>query len=171
MNKAVFLDRDGTINVDKNYLYKVEDFEFLPGAIDALKYFKKKGFLLILITNQSGIARGYYTVDDMNALHEYMQQELKRNGADIDAIYYCPHLEDGIIPQYAAPCNCRKPATGLFLKAIEEFDIDVNNSIAIGDKRRDIDPIISLGGRGFLLDSNDGWEKIIREFESMRKTE
>ena len=130
MNKAVFLDRDGTINVDKNYLYKVEDFEFLPDVIESLKKFQDLGYLLIIITNQSGIARNYYTKDDFLKLNKWLINYLNNYSIHISNIYYCPHGPDSI-------CECRKPKLGLFEQAAKDFDIDLDSSIAIGDKERD----------------------------------
>lgn len=138
MNKAVFLDRDGTINVDKNYLYKIEEFEFLPGVLDALADLKRNGYLLIIVTNQSGIARGFYTEEEYLQLEKWMLEEMKRAGAEVDAIYYCPHLKDATLEKYRVDCKCRKPKLGMFERAIIEHEIDVNASIAIGDKERDL---------------------------------
>lgn len=138
MNKAVFLDRDGTINVEKNYLYRIEDFEFLPGALEGLRRFKEAGYLLIIVTNQSGIGRGYYTEKQYKELETWMCDQLKKYGAAIDGIYYCPHLPDAKVEQYRKECNCRKPKKGMFEAAIREYDIDVSESIAIGDNPRDL---------------------------------
>ena len=145
MNKAIFLDRDGTINVEKNYLYRKEDFEFIEGVPQALKLFREKGYLLILITNQSGIARGYYSVSDMEKLHEYMQSELRKYNAQFDDIFYCPHHPEAVIEEYRIDCDCRKPRTGMFERAIEKYNIDIRNSYAIGDRERDLIPAEQLG--------------------------
>lgn len=159
MNKAVFLDRDGTINIEKNYLYRKEDFEFIEGVPQTLKFFREKGFLLVLITNQSGIARGYYSQNDMERLHEYMQNELKIYHAQFDDIYYCPHHPDAIVTKYRAACNCRKPGTGMFECAIREHNIDMRNSFAIGDRERDLLPAEKLGAACILLSEtpSDRW--------------
>ena len=150
-NRAVFLDRDGTINADKNYLYRAEDFEFLPGAVEALKLLQDSGYLLIIITNQSGIARGYYTEDDFRTLTEWMLGRLKEAGVNIARVYYCPHLPDAKIPEYRKICNCRKPETGLFEQAIRDYDIDMAGSYAIGDKMRDCAICEKTPCRGFLI--------------------
>ena len=155
MNKAIFLDRDGTINVEKNYLYRIEDFEFLPGVIDALKLLQTAGFLLIIITNQSGIARGYYTVDDFQKLNNWMLKELKDRGVVINDVYFCPHLPNAAIEQYKVDCDCRKPKLGLFKKAIIEHNIDLNASFSIGDKIRDLSICKSTACRGFLVGNNE----------------
>ena len=138
MRKAIFLDRDGTINVEKNYLYKIEEFEYLPGVKEGLKILQKLGFILIIVTNQSGIARGYYTVQDYFKLTEWMIADLKKDGINIANCYYCPHHPESKIEQFKKDCNCRKPRLGLFEKAIMEYDIDLSNSYAIGDKYRDL---------------------------------
>lgn len=138
MNKAVFLDRDGTLNVEKNYLYKISDFEYLEGAKEALKIFQDLGYLLIVITNQSGIARGFYTEEDFYKLSSWIENDLSESGIVLTKQYYCPHLPDSKIKKYAKDCECRKPRLGLFLRAVEDYEIDLNESIAIGDKERDI---------------------------------
>ena len=153
MSKAVFLDRDGTINVDKNYLYKNEDFEFLPGAVEGLKALQASGFLLIIVTNQSGIARGFFTEDDYLKLNDFMLNELEKQGVHISKSYYCPHGPD-------STCKCRKPETGLFEQAVKEFDIDLSKSFAIGDKPRDCSICLKTECRGFLINGKSGNEKI-----------
>lgn len=151
MNKAVFLDRDGTINVEKNYLYKIEDFEFLPQALDGMKMLYDAGYLLIVITNQSGIARGYYTEKDYEKLTDHMKQICADYGVDFADIQYCPHLEGATVPEYDRKCDCRKPATGLFKRAVEKYDIDLSESYAIGDKMRDLSICNDTGCRGYLI--------------------
>ena len=151
MNKAVFLDRDGTINIDKGYLYRISDFEFLPGAADALRMLQEAGYLLIIITNQSGIARGYYTEEDFMILNDWMKNELSKNGVNITAVYYCPHLPDAEVERYRKVCTCRKPETGLFERAVHDFDIDLSLSYAVGDKERDCSICLKSECRGFLI--------------------
>lgn len=147
MNKAVFLDRDGTINVDKNYLYKIEDWEFIDGVVEGLQILQRLGFKLIVITNQSGIARGYYTEEDAHKIFDYMIKELEKNNIKIEKVYYCPHIGD--------ECNCRKPKLGLFYKAQKDFDIDFSKSYAIGDKLRDLAICEKEKVKGFLLNENE----------------
>lgn len=138
-NKAIFLDRDGTINIDRNYIYRINDFEFIPHAPEALKLLQDAGYLLIIITNQSGIARGYYTESDYEILNDWMLNTLKDEyKVHITASYYCPHHPSGAVEKYRIDCNCRKPQIGLFEQAIKDFDIDVDHSFAIGDKLRDL---------------------------------
>ena len=129
MKKAVFLDRDGTINVDYGYVYQYEKFEFIEGVLETLKKLQKMGYALIIVTNQSGIARGYYTEEDMHLLHKKMCEDLEKEGIQITDIYYCPHLTG---------CTCRKPQLELFYRATKEHDIDLSHSIAVGDKMRDL---------------------------------
>jgi D-alpha,beta-D-heptose 1,7-bisphosphate phosphatase (EC 3.1.3.-) len=138
MNKAVFLDRDGTINIEKNYLYKVEDFVFIRGTVEAIKIFHNLGYIVIVITNQAGVARGYYTESDVKELHNYIDAELIKNGTYVDAYYYCPHHPEGIAVEYAVECECRKPNTGMIEQAVKDFNINLKESFIIGDKEIDI---------------------------------
>ncbi len=160
MKKAVFIDRDGTINIEKHYLYKIEDFEFLPGVVDGLRLLQDTGYKLIIITNQSGIGRGYYTEEDYNTLNNWMIDELKRHDVVIDAVYYCPHLPDAKIEKYRKICNCRKPAIGLYERAIKDFDIDISCSWTIGDKIRDCSICEKTECKGFLIENNEKVEII-----------
>ena len=153
MNKAIFLDRDGTINIEKHYLFRKEDFEFIDGVPQALRELRKKGYLLILITNQSGIARGFYTLTDMEELHKYMQNKLSKFNAQFDDIFFCPHHPDATIAQYRAKCQCRKPQTGMFELARKKYNIDMQNSYAIGDRERGLIPADLLGAKCILLDA------------------
>jgi len=129
---AVFIDRDGVINVEKNYLHKVEEFEFIEGVFESLKYLQSLGYLLIIITNQSGIGRGYYTKKDFDLLTVWMINEFEKNSIKIANVYLCPHAPD-------ENCNCRKPKTGMIEQALSDFDIDLKNSWLIGDKNSDIE--------------------------------
>lgn len=158
MNRAVFLDRDGTINVEKNYLYKVEDFEFLPKVLDGLKMLYDAGYLLIVITNQSGIARGYYTEYEYNKLTDYMKQKCADYGVIFTDILYCPHLKGAIVPEYDKECGCRKPAIGLFKQAVKKHDIDLSESYAIGDNMRDLAICDGTGCKGYLIGEADHTE-------------
>jgi len=155
MNKAVFLDRDGTINEDRHYLYKKEDFVFLPGVIEGMREFQEMGFLLIIITNQSGIARGYYTEAEYKEMEIWMVNQLSGMGINITDVFYCPHLPNAKIKEYGIVCKCRKPGLGLFQKAVELYNIDVASSIAIGDKMRDLSVCQNGVTKGFLVYSNE----------------
>ncbi|MFT6986087.1 MAG: D-glycero-D-manno-heptose 1,7-bisphosphate phosphatase [Psychromonas sp.] len=143
--RAVFLDRDGVINVDNGYVSKVDDFEFIEGVIDACKKLKEKGYLLVVITNQSGIARGYFTEQQFHTLTEWMDWSFTDRGVDLDGIYYCPHHYEKGIGEFKLDCDCRKPKPGMLLSAIEELNIDVTNSILVGDKVSDIQAGIAAG--------------------------
>lgn len=160
MNKAIFLDRDGTINVEKNYLYRIEDFEFLPGVVGALKYLQQAGYLLIIITNQSGIGRGYYTEKDFQKLNDWMITTLREQGVTIADVYYCPHLPDAQVPEYRKDCNCRKPKLGMYEQAILDYNIQIGHSYAIGDKIRDCAICESTPCKGFLIGDNEKTEVV-----------
>ena len=166
-NKCVFLDRDGTINVEKHYLYKIEDFEFLPGSIEALRMLQAANFKLIIITNQSGIARGYYTEKDFLKLNEWMLAELAKQDVNIDRVYYCPHHPSATIKRYQINCKCRKPKTGLFLKAAKDFGLDLSRCFAIGDKVRDLTICEESDVRGFLIGENEN-DVIIQQAKDRR---
>ena len=136
-NKAVFLDRDGTINVDYGYVHQIDDFHFIDGVIDALLQLKKKGYLLVLVTNQSGIARGYFSEEQFLQLTEWFDWSLADRGVDFDGIYYCPHHPEGQ-GEYREDCDCRKPKAGMFTQAIADLNIDPSQSIMVGDKLEDL---------------------------------
>lgn len=159
-NKAVFLDRDGTINVEKDYLYKTEDFEFVPGIISDLLQLQSAGFLLIIITNQSGIARGYYTEKEYYELDRWMKNALLEEGVLIAKSYYCPHLPNAIVAKYRVVCKCRKPNLSLYEKAINSFNLDLSRSFAVGDKIRDCAICQATMCRGFLIGENESTEVI-----------
>lgn len=139
MNKAIFLDRDGTLNVEKNYLYKIEDFEFIPGMPEAIKKWNELGYKVIVVTNQAGVARGFYSENDVKSLHAFINDSLAKLGAHIDAFYYCPHHPIHGIGKYKIECNCRKPKTGMLEQAIADFDIDITKSFLFGDHDSDIE--------------------------------
>lgn len=155
MNKAIFLDRDGTINVEKNYLYKIEDFEFLPGVVDALKQLQQAGYMLIIITNQSGIARGYYTEKDFLKLNDWMVTQLKIQDVIIAQVYFCPHLPDAEVEEYRKDCNCRKPKLGMYQQAVTDYNIQLSKSYVIGDKIRDCAICEKTACKGFLVEESE----------------
>lgn len=159
-NKAVFFDRDGTINVDKNYLYKIDEFEFIPGVIDLMSYINTKGYKIFIVTNQSGVARGYYSEYDVIHLNNWLKNTLVEEGVEITDIFYCPHHKDGIVKKYAVDCSCRKPKLELFYKAIDLYDIDVNQSYVVGDKIRDCSLCFETNCHGFLVGNNEKKEII-----------
>lgn len=133
MKKALFLDRDGVINIEKNYLYKIADFEFIDGLFSTCQHFQELGYLLIIITNQAGIARGKYSENDFACLNEWMLKQFADQGILISKVYYCPHH-----PEFTGVCRCRKPNPGMILQAQQEFDLDLSRSILVGDKEGDI---------------------------------
>jgi D-glycero-D-manno-heptose 1,7-bisphosphate phosphatase len=143
---AIFLDRDGTINVDKGYVHSVNDFEYLPGAVDGLRMLQSAGYLLVIVTNQSGIARGYFTEQDFQTLTKWMSADLTKLGVSIDGVYHCPHY-----PNITGPCSCRKPKLGLFEQAIKELDISLSGSWAVGDNVRDISICDTTPCKGILI--------------------
>ena len=132
--RALFLDRDGVINVEKNYLYKQEDFEFIDGIFDLCRYFQDEGCVIVVVTNQSGICRGYYSEADFKKLTEWMEAEFAKEGIRIAKTYHCPHH-----PDFTGSCSCRKPEPGMFLQAQKELVLDLKNSVMVGDKQSDIE--------------------------------
>ncbi|UXN36668.1 D-glycero-beta-D-manno-heptose 1,7-bisphosphate 7-phosphatase [Avibacterium paragallinarum] len=137
MNKAIFLDRDGTINIDHGYVHQIDDFQFIESGIEALQQLKAMGYLLVLVTNQSGIARGYFSEQQFLQLTEWMDWSLADRGVDFDGIYYCPHHPEGK-GEYKEDCDCRKPKSGMLLQAIKELHIDPALSFMVGDKKEDM---------------------------------
>ncbi len=132
--KALFLDRDGTINVEKNYVWRVEDFTFREGIFELAGNYFRRGYLIFVITNQAGIARGYYTEEDYNVLTKWMVQQFKDRGITITKVYHCPHH-----PDFTGACGCRKPHPGMILAAIREYGLDPSRCILIGDKPWDVE--------------------------------
>jgi len=170
MKKALFLDRDGIINVEKNYLYKQEDFEFIEGIFALCAYYQKKGYVIVVVTNQSGIDRGYYTQEDFEKLTQWMLEAFKKYNIKIDKVYYCPHH-----PDISGECSCRKPKPGMLLDAAKEFDIDLQNSLMVGDKESDIEAAIQSGiSQTYLFDplgtiDNSKATKIIKQLDEIWK--
>lgn len=139
MRKAVFLDRDGIINVDGHYVHTVEEFQFVDGIFDFCRKAKEKGYLLIVFTNQSGIARGYYTEEEFMALSDWMCDQFARQGAPIEKVYYCPYHPEKGIGKYHVESYDRKPNPGMLLKARDAYGIDMAESVVLGDKPSDVD--------------------------------
>ena len=153
--KAVFFDRDGVLNVDKDYLHTIEDFEWIDGAKESIVFLTKNNYTVFVVTNQSGIARGFYTIDDMNKLHEFMAAEIKQAGGNIEKFYFCPHLPGGKVKEFAIECDCRKPKPGLLLQALREYAIDKERSFLIGDKPRDVESAAAAGIKGYLYENGN----------------
>lgn len=157
MNKAIFLDRDGVINFECGFTFRLEDFKILPGLIDALKEFRKRGYMLIVVSNQSGIAKGLYTQANVEMLHEYLVSTLKKEGLAFDEIYYCVHHPD------VSKCICRKPDSLFIEKALARFDIDPSKSFFIGDKERDTDAAHKAGVKGIMIEANSPLSEIMNQ--------
>lgn len=149
--KALFLDRDGVINVDYGYVHKIEDCRFIDGVFDLCRAAKEKGYLLIVATNQAGIAKGYYSEDDFKIFMDYVRRAFAERGCPLDDVYYCPYHQDGL-PPYRVDSPDRKPAPGMILKAAAKYDLDLARSILLGDKQSDIDAGEAAGvGKNILI--------------------
>ena len=170
MNKALFLDRDGVINVEKDYLYKIEDFEFIDGIFELCRHYIDLGYLIFVVTNQSGIARAYYSEEDFARLSLWMSKEFLKHNIKIEKIYHCPHH-----PDISGECSCRKPNSGMLEEAANEFNINLSDSIIIGDKERDIEAGLNVGLReAYLFDEsktvkNSRATKIVSKLENIWK--
>jgi D-glycero-D-manno-heptose 1,7-bisphosphate phosphatase len=152
--RAAFIDRDGVINEERGFVHKIEDFVFLRGAIEALQQLKAAGYLIAVITNQSGIARGLYTEEDYRKLTGHMQARLEAQGVTLDAVEYCPHLPDAVEPSYRLDGDCRKPRPGMIERARRYLGADVGESILVGDRVSDVEAGRRAGvGRCFLVRS------------------
>jgi len=156
--KAVFLDRDGVINKEVNYLRRPEDWSLIARAAAAIRLLRKHGWRVVVVTNQSGVARGYYTEADVAAIHERMRRELARAGTRVDGVYFCPHHPD-------VGCACRKPGTALFERAATELDLDLVSSYYVGDKVADLLPGRTLGGHTVLVLTGYGKQELERAQE------
>jgi D-glycero-D-manno-heptose 1,7-bisphosphate phosphatase len=153
MNKAVFLDRDGTVNEEVGYLDDLGKLRLIPGAGAAIRRLNETGFTVVLVTNQSGVARGYFPESLVHDAHERLDELLKSEGARIDAVYYCPHHPKAGNSQYTRECDCRKPRTGLIDKAVKDLGIDIRHSYLVGDKWSDIELAQRAGVHAVLVAS------------------
>ena len=158
MDKIVFLDRDGTINEEVEYLHRASDLVILPGVAAALKRLKEHGFRLVVVTNQAGVARGYYSESDVDQLHEYMNRLLAQDGAKIDRFFYCPHHPVHGIGVYKQSCHCRKPDIGMFEMAEKYFHVDKSHSYMVGDKLLDTEAGHNFGVSSVLVGTGYGNE-------------
>ena len=154
--RAVFLDRDGTVIEEVGYLDRPERVEFFPWTIDAIRVLNRAGLAVVLVSNQSGIARGFFTHAVVEDVHRRMAEMLAGGGARIDAYYYCPHHPDGRIPALAKTCDCRKPARGMVDRAVEEFGLDPSRSFVVGDRWLDIGLARTVGAKGVLVRTGYG---------------
>lgn len=152
--RAVFLDRDGTLIQDRDYLADPDGVVLLPGVVEALHLLSDGGLAMVVVTNQSGIARGLYSLDDYHAVARRLDQELAREGLTLDATYFCPHH-----PRFTGPCECRKPAPGMYLRAARELGLDLRDSFFVGDRKKDVDPAATFGGKGILVRTGYGAEE------------
>jgi D-glycero-D-manno-heptose 1,7-bisphosphate phosphatase len=157
MKKAIFLDRDGVINVERGYTHRLEDFVILPDLIDVLQFLQKKDYLLIVISNQSGIAKELYQQREVEVLHDYLKEQLIKNGIQLSEIYYCVHHPD------VGRCICRKPDSLFVEKALARFDIDAKQSYFIGDKERDTEAAEKAGVKGILIEANSSLKDILNQ--------
>ncbi len=176
MQRAIFLDRDGTLNKNMQYLYRFEDFEIVPGALEGLKALQNLGFRLYVVTNQSGIARGFFTKADVESLHLQMGQYFADQGIKIEEFVFCPHLPTGTVPEYTIDCHCRKPNPGMLLGLAEKYNIDMTQSFMVGDMARDVEAGLKAGTESILLkpdaDPKANWDRLdsqtfIKEFVSL----
>lgn len=165
--KAVFLDRDGTINVEKDYLYQPEDFEFIPGAPEAIRRLREAGFLVLVVSNQSGVARGYFSLDAVEHLHRHMQQLLVHQGTKVDGFYVCPHHPTEGQGDFRKDCDCRKGQPGLLLRAACEHGVDLERSFMVGDKRADLEAGRAAGCRALLVRTGYGEKELAKGVEAL----
>ncbi len=158
--RTIFLDRDGVINLDKAYVHRWEDFEFVPQALSAMRVLVQAGFHIVVITNQSGIARGMFTEQQYAALTAQMREHLSAEGIPLLDVLHCPHHPEGKVKRYAIECQCRKPAPGLLLQAAERHGIDLSQAILVGDKPSDIFAGRNAGVRSAYLVQSDNRENV-----------
>jgi len=157
MKSAVFLDRDGTLIEEVGYLKDIKDIKLIEGAAEGIKKLNEHGILVILVTNQSGVARGYFDEENVTIVNQELKRILQEKETYLDGIYYCPHHKKGVVEKYAIDCQCRKPKTGLIQQALEDFkDIDLKKSYVIGDKAIDIELARNAGCKGILVKTGYG---------------
>jgi D-glycero-D-manno-heptose 1,7-bisphosphate phosphatase len=153
---AVFIDRDGTINEQMGYINDLSRFHLLPGVAEAIRLLNQHNFLAIIVTNQSGVARGYFPIELIHEVHSFMMEFLRRDGANIDAIFFCPHYPGGKVPEYSCECDCRKPGTGLIDQARKSFDIDMSRSYLVGDHSTDLELAYRCNLDGIMVKTGYG---------------
>ena len=161
-NTAVFLDRDGTINEEVGYLDSLDKFKVIPSAYEAIRLINESGMKAVVISNQAGVARGFFTEDFVKITHEHLETALRKKGAYIDKFYYCPHHPTEGIGPYRQVCNCRKPAPGMLLRAVQDLNIDLTRSYLVGDRFRDIEAAKKAGVKGVLVKTGYG-QKLLQD--------
>lgn len=164
---AVFIDRDGTINEQMGYINHISRFHIFPSVPEAIKLLNRNNYLVIVVTNQSGVARGYFPIGLLEEIHTYMKDSLKEKGAELDAIFFCPHYPIGRVKEYAIKCDCRKPSTGMIRQAVDKFDIDLTQSFMIGDHYTDLELAKNVNIKSIMVKTGYGFgevEYILPEF-------
>jgi D-glycero-D-manno-heptose 1,7-bisphosphate phosphatase len=159
LRRAAFLDRDGVINIDRGYVFRREDFQFVAGALEGARRLHELGFLLVVTSNQSGIGRGLYTEDQFHGLTTWMRSEFRAAGAPLAGVYFCPHHPTAALGEYRRTCQCRKPAPGMLLDAERELGIDLASSVMFGDKASDLKAARAAGVLVRVLLGTDGRTK------------
>lgn len=156
LKSALFLDRDGVININFGYVFKKENFSWIDGIFDLVKRAKQANMLVLVVTNQSGIGRGYYSEAEFTVLNTWMLSEFERSGGHVDKVYWCPHHPDHAVGKYLKACDCRKPNIGMINQAMSEFPIDLSNSVFVGDKASDMYTAINAGiGKAYWLSTQE----------------
>ncbi|MDI6703313.1 MAG: D-glycero-beta-D-manno-heptose 1,7-bisphosphate 7-phosphatase [bacterium] len=158
--RAVFLDRDGTINEDLDYVIDPSHFKLLDKVLDGMRLLQQNYFKIIVISNQSGVSRGYFTIHQVDNFHRKMRDELKKGGIEVDGIYFCPHYKNGKVKEYAIDCLCRKPNPGLILQAANDFQLDLKRCFMVGDKILDVEAGIKAGCKSILVLTGKGKEEL-----------
>lgn len=154
LKPVVFLDRDGTINIERGHIKKLEDFELLDGVADAIRALNRAQISVVVVTNQSGVARGYFPETHIHAVHEKMYRLLNELGAHVDALYFCPHLPEGVVPKYSLKCSCRKPGTGLVEMAYRaDPELDQGRAFVVGDTDRDMNLAAGCRARAIFVET------------------
>lgn len=168
MNRAVFLDRDGVLIEEVEYLDSLDKIKIIPGAIEAVRLFNEADFKVIVISNQSGVARGYFPIEFVIQTHELLNQRFAVQGARIDQFYFCPHHPQGTVEEFAIECTCRKPGIGMLVRAQKDFQIDLKNSFLIGDKISDIQAAFTAGAIPVLVKTGYGLQTLSQNHTDLK---